>query len=67
MRILGQDFGMGEDWGFFGQDCRIGRIYRMGEEEEEEEDYFWGGDLRVWVRKVSRVGRRSWEEGPCQG
>lgn len=56
---------MGEDWGFFGQDCRIGRIYRMG--EEEEEDYFWGGDLRVWVRKVSRVGRRSWEEGPCQG
>ena len=32
-----------------------------------EEDYFGGGDLRVWVRKVSRVGRRSWEEGPCQG
>lgn len=33
----------------------------------EEEDYFGGGGFRVWVRKVSRVGRRSWEEGPCQG
>jgi hypothetical protein len=43
----------------------------MGEEDEDEdedeEDYFWGGGFRVWVRKVSRVGRRSWEEGPCQG
>ena len=41
----------------------------MGDEDEDEDEgcYFGGAGFRVWVRKVSRVGRRSWEAGPCQG